>query len=62
MTGVLVPPRDTSALRSAIDALLLDADRRVRLGSAARERASERFSWDAATAALRNAYDDAVTG
>jgi glycosyltransferase involved in cell wall biosynthesis len=60
VTGVLVPPRDASALRSAIDALLGDAGRRARLGSAAREAAEERFSWDAATAAVRDVYRDAL--
>jgi glycosyltransferase involved in cell wall biosynthesis len=60
VTGLLVPPRDTDALRTALETLLMDGARRERLGGAARETAEERFSWDSATAALRAAYDDAL--
>ncbi len=50
-TGLLVPPGDAGALRTAIERLLLDPTLRARLGAAARERAGERFSWAAATKA-----------
>lgn len=43
--GVIVPPRDTAALASAMRGLLLDRERRQRLGGAARSRARA-FSWD----------------
>jgi glycosyltransferase involved in cell wall biosynthesis len=56
VTGVLVPPRDVSALRRAIEELLRDGPQRQRLGNAARERARERFSWPEATAATIAAY------
>ncbi len=46
-TGLLVPPRDAPALRAAVQRLLGDAELRERLGAAARERARERFGWDA---------------
>lgn len=46
VTGVLVPPRDVSALVGAVTELLADPDRRVRMGRAARRRAVERFDWD----------------
>lgn len=46
-TGLLVPPRDAPALRAAVERLLADAELRERLGSAARERARERFGWEA---------------
>ncbi|MBX5475180.1 MAG: glycosyltransferase family 4 protein [Thermoleophilia bacterium] len=46
-TGLLVPPRDAAALRAAVERLLADPELRVRLGSAARERARERFGWEA---------------
>lgn len=36
---LLVPPRDSAALRSAVERLLMDADLRARLGGAARRRA-----------------------
>lgn len=45
-TGLLVPPRDSSALASAILALLRDPARRSRLASAGRRRVAERFSAD----------------
>jgi glycosyltransferase involved in cell wall biosynthesis len=60
-TGLLVPPRDPDALRAAIERLLADAPLRARLGAAARERAGERFSWPAATAATLAAYESAVS-
>ena len=46
-TGLLVPPRNASALREAVERLLADADLRERLGRAAQARARERFGWDA---------------
>ena len=60
VTGLLVPPRDPAALRAAIETLLADADLRRRLGSAARDAASERFSWEAATAETLRAYRTAT--
>jgi glycosyltransferase involved in cell wall biosynthesis len=59
-TGLLVPPRDPVALRAALERLLGDEALRRRLGEAARARARERFSWDAAGAALVEAYEDAA--
>jgi glycosyltransferase involved in cell wall biosynthesis len=55
-TGVLVPPRDPRALRSALEQLLGDRDLRLALGAAGRERARERFSWPAVTEATIDAY------
>ena len=46
-TGLLVPPRDATALRSAVERLLADPALRERLGREARARARERFGWDA---------------
>ena len=61
VTGLLVPARDPTALRTAIESLLADADFRQRLGSAARAAASERFTWESATAETLRAYR-AATG
>jgi glycosyltransferase involved in cell wall biosynthesis len=47
VTGLLVPPRDAEALRTAVERLLADPELRERLGKAARSRARERFGWDA---------------
>jgi len=60
-TGLVVPPRDPTALRAALERLLADGEVRRRLGSAGRERARERFSWDAVTDATLTAYA-AATG
>jgi glycosyltransferase involved in cell wall biosynthesis len=54
--GLLVPPRDPAALRSAVERLLADPGLRSRLGAAARDRARGSFSWETATAATLRAY------
>jgi glycosyltransferase involved in cell wall biosynthesis len=59
-TGYLVRPRDVPALRAALEGLLADGDLRRRLGAAGRERARQRFSWDAVTKATLAAYDEAL--
>jgi colanic acid/amylovoran biosynthesis glycosyltransferase len=61
VTGLLVPPGDIAALRAALERLLADSDLRARLGTAARERATERFSPGAAAAATVVAYADALS-
>jgi glycosyltransferase involved in cell wall biosynthesis len=60
VTGVLVPPRDSVALRSAIKRLLGDDNLGRRLGSCAREAARRRFSWEAATEATIQVYRDSL--
>jgi glycosyltransferase involved in cell wall biosynthesis len=55
-TGLVVRPRDPRALRAALERLLGDPALRLRLGSAARRRAQERFSWDVVTDATVAAY------
>lgn len=42
-SGLLVPPRDPSALAAALESLVLDPDRRRRLGARSRRIAEERF-------------------
>jgi glycosyltransferase involved in cell wall biosynthesis len=59
-TGIFVPARDPVALRAALERLLADPELRRRLGSAGRERARERFSWDAVTDSTLAAYADAL--
>jgi len=46
-TGLLVPPGNPAALRSAIERLLRDSELRQRLGALARARAVEHLSWNA---------------
>lgn len=43
VTGMLVPPRDTAALSTAINALLIDRARCEAMGSAGRKRAQQMF-------------------
>jgi len=59
VSGLLVPPRNVPALRSAIERLLVDGELRSRLGASARATARERFSWAAATEATIRAYGEA---
>jgi glycosyltransferase involved in cell wall biosynthesis len=61
VTGLVVPPRNPSALRAAIERLLEDADLRRRRGEAARQMAQEEFSWDAATSTTIAAYRHALS-
>jgi glycosyltransferase involved in cell wall biosynthesis len=62
VTGLVVPPRDTIALRAAIERLLADSELRGRMGAAARAAAKVEFSWEAATATMLRAYDAATAG
>lgn len=57
-TGLVVAPGDVAALRAALQTLLGDPALRSRLGDAARERARELYSLDAAARALLAAYRD----
>ena len=59
-TGIVVPPRDSAALRSALERLLADPDLRRRLGAAGRDRARTYFSWEKVTDATLAAYAEAV--
>jgi glycosyltransferase involved in cell wall biosynthesis len=59
-TGLLVPPGDVVALRTALLRLLGDAGLRRRLGAAARERAGTLLAWDGVTDATLAAYEAAL--
>jgi len=61
ITGVLVPPDDVTALRTAMEGLLADRGRRLALGTAARQRAVATLSRDVSAARLREALTDAVS-
>jgi glycogen(starch) synthase len=60
-TGLLVPPRDPSALRAAMTRLLADAELRRRLGSAARARARDVFDWTSVVRRTLACYADSAT-
>jgi D-inositol-3-phosphate glycosyltransferase len=59
VTGILIPPRDSAALASAIAALLADEPRRRALGRLAAQWA-QGFAWPSATRALAQLYDELV--
>jgi glycosyltransferase involved in cell wall biosynthesis len=59
-TGIVVPPRDPVALRSALEQLLADPELRRRLGMAGRDRARTHFSWENVTDATLAAYAEAL--
>jgi glycosyltransferase involved in cell wall biosynthesis len=59
-TGLLVPPGDRRALRSAIDRLLADEELRRRLGAAARERITDLAGWDRVVDATIDCYETAL--
>ena len=61
VTGLLVPPCDSRALRAELERLLADPSLRSRLGVAARERALESSGAEAYVRALRAVYRDAST-
>ncbi|WP_375485096.1 glycosyltransferase family 4 protein [uncultured Jatrophihabitans sp.] len=58
--GVLVPPGDHRALAAALHDLHGDAERRVAMGAAARERAVSTFSWAATAQATVDVYREAI--
>jgi glycosyltransferase involved in cell wall biosynthesis len=59
-TGLLVPPRDVAALRSALERLIGNPDLRRSFGAAARSRIREHFSWDRFVQETVQAYEDAL--
>jgi glycosyltransferase involved in cell wall biosynthesis len=59
-TGIVVPPRDPVALRSALERLLGDPELRHRLGAAGRKRARAEFSWERITDETLAAYAEAI--
>ena len=60
-TGIVIPPQDVDALRSAIEQLLADDDQRLRMGAAARERARSSLSLKAMADRFRGLYAELLT-
>jgi len=59
-TGLLVPPRDSGALREALQRLLADRQLRRRFGEAGRARIGELFTWQRFADEMLRAYHDAL--
>jgi glycosyltransferase involved in cell wall biosynthesis len=59
-TGLLVPPRDPQALRTALERLLANDDLRAQLGAAAREHVARHCAWDRVTAETIDVYRAAL--
>jgi glycosyltransferase involved in cell wall biosynthesis len=59
-TGLLVPPGDVGALRTALQRLLGDAELRRRLGAAGRKRAEEELSWERTTDLTVDVYEEVL--
>jgi glycosyltransferase involved in cell wall biosynthesis len=59
-TGLLVPPCDVPALRSALERLIGNPDLRRSFGAAARSRIREHFSWERFARETVQAYEDAL--
>jgi glycosyltransferase involved in cell wall biosynthesis len=58
VTGLLVEPGDLGGLHDALDRVLRDRALAARLGRGARERALERFTWEACAARCLGAYEE----
>jgi glycosyltransferase involved in cell wall biosynthesis len=61
-TGVLVPPRDVDALSRAVQDLLTDAERRRRMGIAARADVASRFQVGRMIRETHALYEDCLRG
>ncbi|MEI7989021.1 MAG: glycosyltransferase family 4 protein [Chloroflexota bacterium] len=57
-TGFLVPGEDVTALRSALEKILEDANLRQRMGLAARQRVETQFTWRAVAESYRQLFMD----
>jgi glycogen synthase len=60
VTGLLVPPREPSALAATLTAVLADRGRARAMGAAGRARVEERFSWTSVAARTETLYAEAI--
>jgi phosphatidylinositol alpha-1,6-mannosyltransferase len=60
-TGIVVPPTDAEGIADAIRSLLLNPDRRARMGRAARHAVETHYNWDRVAKDTREFTDQVVT-
>lgn len=60
-TGLLVPPKDVAAFKTAIDRILLNPEWRDELGAGARIHVTEKFSWDGVAIQLDEIYNQLLS-
>jgi glycosyltransferase involved in cell wall biosynthesis len=60
VTGILVPPGDPGALASALRAVLIDPELRMRYGRAGRERVRREFSIETMMRRIEKVYDEVL--
>jgi len=61
-TGILVPPRDVSALTQALASLLQEPETMDRMGQAGRRRVAERFAAERMAGQIEDLYREAAAG
>lgn len=61
-TGELVTPDDVESLTDALERLVSDPERTMRLGAQAAELARARYTWPQVTALMRRAIDERLAG
>jgi len=59
VTGILVQAGDSSALTSALECLISDPEKRIRLGLAARRKAQTEFEESSVIRATMDVYEEA---
>jgi glycosyltransferase involved in cell wall biosynthesis len=59
-TGELVAPGDVDELEAALERLVSDPSRTLRLGRAAAQLAADRYDWQAVTASMRRSIDGRI--
>lgn len=59
-TGLLCPPKDDAAFAAAIDRILSQPEWRNKIGTNARKRVEEMFSWDGVASQLSNLYVELI--
>jgi glycosyltransferase involved in cell wall biosynthesis len=59
-TALLVPAGDDTAIRSALRQLAADSELRAKLGTAARQRIEEFFSWPAVTGQYLDVFNRVI--